>query len=351
MYWYPIGMIFKASKFYSSKSHVLMSFFVIVIGASAGGQDAVCKLLASFPLKLNAAIFIVLHLSKDGLYSLLTKRLQKCTSLPCVLATNELTIEQGHVYVAPVDQHLILKQDVMYLSKGPAENRWRPSIDVLFRSAAVYYSGQVIGIILTGLLYDGTAGMQAIKKCGGACMVQDPREAAYPSMPQSVIDNTIVDYILPVAEMEVAIQQIILNKPVTEVAIPAEIIAETALIEKTSTSILEVSKLGKQTVYSCPDCGGGLWEIKEGDHIRYRCHIGHAYSEGDLLIQQHESLSATLWVALRMMEERKNLLIKISLDEKMKNMQSLAEMHVADAKELEVHINNLKELLFNVKPD
>ena len=241
-----------------------MGTYIIVIGASAGGKDALCKLAATFPQDIDAAIFIVLHLARTGVDNFLTNRLQKCTPLPCILATDGLTIKKAYIYISPVDTHLILKNGAMFLTKGPAENRWRPSIDVLFRSAAVYYNQQTIGIILTGLLDDGTAGMQAIKRCGGTCIVQEPREAMYPDMPQSVLDNTMVDFVLPIANMNEAIQQIIAREPEEGSTIPDDIKAETELIEKAATAIDDVSKLGKHSVYSCPDCGGGLWEIWEG---------------------------------------------------------------------------------------
>jgi two-component system chemotaxis response regulator CheB len=328
-----------------------MPFFIIVIGASAGGRDVLCKLAAALPGELNAAVFIVSHLAKEGIDTFLANRLQKCTPLHCRLAAEGLPIETGHIYVAPVGVHLVLKPGTMHLTKGPAENRWRPSIDVLFRTAAVHYNELVIGIILTGMLNDGTAGMQAIQRCGGTCIVQDPREAEYPGMPQSVLDNTMVDFILPVATMSEAIIETINNKDLTGVKVPEELKAEAVLAEKTVTAIDVTDKLGKQTVFTCPDCGGGLWEIKQGGFTRYRCHIGHAYSEDELLSKQFDSLNASLWVALRMMEERKTLLKKISEDEKIKNLHVLANMHTAQASELEVHINNLKEFIFNVKPN
>jgi two-component system chemotaxis response regulator CheB len=325
-----------------------MPLFVIVIGASAGGSDALCRLAAALPRELNAAVFIVLHLGRQGLDNFLTRRLQKCTSLTCVLAADGAPIQQGHLYIAPVDHHLIVMPGVMHLTKGPSENRWRPSIDVLFRSAAVHYNERTIGIILSGLLDDGASGMQAIKRCSGVCIVQDPGEAMYPDMPQSVLNNTIVDHILPVSAMIDAIQETIDSKEPEGIEVPGDIRAEASILEKTITSIDNIARLGEQSLYSCPDCGGGLWEIKEGDHMHYRCHIGHAFSQNELLKSQYESLNETLWVALRMMEERKNLLKKISKEEKQKNMHVLANMHTERANELEEHINKLKELLFNM---
>ncbi|MCS3796863.1 chemotaxis protein CheB [Niastella sp. OAS944] len=328
-----------------------MPFFITVIGASAGGQEAICKLIASLPRDVNAAFFIVMHISRHGLESILVNRLQKCTTLHCASAVDAQAIEPGHIYIAPADHHLIVTAGAMHLRKGPSENRWRPSIDVLFRSAAVHYSERAIGIVLTGLLDDGTSCMKAIKKCGGTCMVQNPAEAAYPDMPQSVLDNSVVDHILGVTAMGQAIQKTIAEKKLTGVEVPYELKAETRLMENSITNIDEISKLGNHSVYTCPDCGGGLWEIKEADQTRYRCHIGHAFSQNDLLKKQFEALNGTLWVALRMMEERKNLLVKITRQDESRNMHTLAEMHADQARELETHINNLKELLFNIAPE
>lgn len=328
-----------------------MTFSIIVIGASAGGRDALCRLTATFPQDIHAAVFVVVHLAKQGIDDFLISRLQKCTSLKCELATDGLPIQKGHIYMAPANHHLILKNGSMRLTKGPAEGRWRPSIDVLFRSAAVCYSERVIGIILTGMLDDGTLGMQAIKKCGGVLIVQDPIEAEYPDMPQSVLDNTMVDYMLPVSAMNEAIQDTINNKKEEGVTIPADIKAEAAIIENTTTQIEEIDKLGTQSLYTCPDCGGNLWEIKNGESMHYRCHIGHAYSESELLKKQFESLNGTLWVALRIMEERRSLLKKISRQEQEKNFHSLAQMHTERAEELGIHIARLKDLLFNVRPE
>jgi two-component system, chemotaxis family, protein-glutamate methylesterase/glutaminase len=328
-----------------------MPFFIIVIGASAGGRDALSKLIATLPQDLDAAVFIVMHLGKPGIENYLANQLQKYSVLPCQVATDGLAIQKGHIYIAAIDQHLVVKPGTMVLTKGPAENRWRPSIDVLFRSAAVAYSERVIGIVLTGLLDDGTAGMQAIKRCGGTSMVQDPQEAMYPDMPQSVLENTMVDFVLPVAAMSEAIQQTIATKQIDHIAVPPELKAEVALVEKTVTEIAEIQNLGEQTVYTCPDCGGSLWELKDGDHTRYRCHVGHAYSQKDLLHEQVHSINASLWTALRLMEQRRNLLNKMSKEEAEKGLHSLVKMHTERVRELEVHISNLKELIFHVKPD
>jgi two-component system chemotaxis response regulator CheB len=320
--------------------------FIIVIGASAGGLNALTELVAQLDTEIDAAIFIVLHLSRKGISDFLVHQLQKNTSLRCEIAIDQKPIEKGCIYVALPNQHLLVKEYKVIIGHGPEENRWRPSIDVLFRSAAVAFDGKVIGIILTGLLDDGTAGMWAIKRSGGICIVQDPNEAEYPEMPLSVLNKMEVDYCISLAEMAKIITEVIKNKRSVSTEIPAELIAESEISEKVATGTEEVSQLGDKSIFACPDCGGGLWKITNGNITRYRCHIGHSYSERDLLIKQAETLETTLWVSLRMMEERKNMLIKLENDHKKKGMHSAAEIHKQKAEEIEVHIQRLKEILF-----
>jgi two-component system, chemotaxis family, protein-glutamate methylesterase/glutaminase len=323
--------------------------FVIVIGASAGGLNALCEVIAQFPKDINASIFVVLHLSRRGIGEFLQHRLQQYTELKCEMASDKREIERSHIYIAPPNLHLLIKEDVMIISDGVHENRWRPSIDVLFRSAAVAYSNRTIGVMLTGLLDDGTAGMIAIKKCGGICIVQDPNEAEYPDMPLSVLNNVQVDYCVPLAQMGFVILDYIHNAQLNGSTVPQDILAESELVEKLITSIDAVSKLGDHSLYACPDCGGGLWEIKENNFRRYRCHIGHLYSEADLLKKQQENIEESLWVALRMLEERKSLLKRISEEEVKKGLAKLSEEHKQRAEDLERHIDTLKKVLFDTK--
>ena len=325
--------------------------FIITIGASAGGLEALCEIVAQFHEDIDASIFIVLHLSRRGIGEYLKHRLQQHTSLPCHVVTEELSIEKGHIYVAPPDFHLIVKQGLCKIGDGVEENRWRPSIDVLFRTAAAAYGERVIGLILTGLLDDGTAGMTAIKKCGGLVVVQDPNEAEYPEMPLSVLNNVSVDHSLPLAQIGYVLFNYMQRKELTDKPIPDEVLAEAEISEKVATGIEVVEKLGEQSVYGCPDCGGGLWQIEENGNRRYRCHIGHSYSELDLLIKEQENIEKTLWIALRMMEERKHLLKRLASESTNKGLLTVAKDHRTRAEELERHIGVLKGILFKTKID
>ncbi|MBS1503435.1 MAG: chemotaxis protein CheB, partial [Bacteroidetes bacterium] len=174
---------------------------VVVIGGSAGGFPAVAGLMANMPPGLDTAFFVVLHVSRKSVGSVLVQYIQKHTQYTCSLAVNNEQIKSGHLYVAPPDFHLIVKGGYMRIVRGPHENRWRPSIDVLFRSAAAAYDSHTIGIVLSGLLDDGTSGMSAIKRSGGVCIVQDPNDAEFDDMPNNALNNVAIDYSVPVAEM------------------------------------------------------------------------------------------------------------------------------------------------------
>jgi two-component system chemotaxis response regulator CheB len=324
------------------------SFPIFVIGASAGGLNAVSEVVAQIDEEMNAAVFVVIHLSRTVMADFFLLRLKEHAIYECVIPADGQEIKPRTIYLAPTDIHLVIDNDKIILGKGPAENRWRPSIDVLFRSAAASYDGRVTGIVLTGLMDDGTAGMGVIKKCGGTTVVQDPNEAEFPDMPLSVLNNMQVDYCVPLAGMGNALKEIT-NKPYKKATIPAEIRAEAAIAQHVSIGIDKVRELGEQSLFSCPDCGGMLWEIKDQGFHRYRCHIGHGYSQRDLLVRQRESLEATLWISLRMLEERRNLMMKVEAEHKRRGLNRLASTYHSSAEEILEHIENLKTVLFSAQ--
>lgn len=322
--------------------------YVVVVGASAGGLTAVTELVAQLKPGMNIAVLVVLHLSRKGISEFLVHKLQQVTQLHCVAAADEATIHQDHIYVAPPNYHLLVKDGRTIIGHGPEENRWRPSIDVLFRSAAVHYNGCTIGIVLSGLLDDGTAGMLAIKKTGGKCIVQDPNQAEYPDMPLSVLNNMEVDHCVPLEEMGKVLMEITQTEPEKH-SIPEDIQRESAIAEKVSIGIANVEPLGEQSLYTCPDCGGSLWKLQEGKTDRYRCYTGHTYSERDLSVKQAEQVESTLWIALRMIEERRNLLRKMELETKQRGFHRIASDHADRAQELDDHIARLKGILFAIQ--
>ena len=321
--------------------------YIVVVGASAGGTSALAELAAQLDKNMDAAFFIVLHLSDTAIGELLQQRLSKLTPLPCTLANDNEEIQRGHIYIAQPDYHLIVKDGYISVVKGPIENRWRPSINVLFRSAAVAYNSRAVGIILTGLLDDGTSGMLAIKRCGGAIMVQDPNEAEFPDMPLSVLNSLKADYCLPLHEMGSTLKHIFQNKDPEPVPVPDDLMLEVEITAQKITNLEATGRLGSNSVYACPECGGGLWEIDEDKgNTTFRCHVGHSFSIRDLESKQGSNIEATLWVALRMMEERSNLLRRKAANEEKKGLQLLAKGHLAQDHELGEHIAQLKNMLF-----
>jgi two-component system chemotaxis response regulator CheB len=324
--------------------------FMVVIGASAGGLNALAEMVQNLQKGLDVAYCIVLHLSRKGIGDFIVHRLAQVTAMPCSMVVNGGPVKPDHIYIARPNQHMLIKENKFLLGAGPEENRFRPSIDVLFRSAAVAYSSHAIGIILSGLLDDGTSGMWAIKRSGGTCVVQDPNQAEYPDMPLSVINNMEVDYVATLDEIGPMIAEIVKLKKGRKTAVPKDVIAESKIAEQTAVGIDDVKKLDvEQSLFACPDCGGGLWEAKNDIIKRYRCHIGHAYTERDLVLKQAETAGATLWVALRMMEERKHLLKKMGVDYSKKGYKSLSTINVEKQDEMGRHINKLKEILFDLQ--
>jgi len=320
--------------------------YVIGIGASAGGINALCEVVSQIDRDINAAILIVLHLSKKGISDFLVMRLQQCTKIPCHVAIEGEPILRGQIYVARANYHLIARGGNIHLGHGPEENRWRPSIDVLFRSIATEYNGRSIGIVLTGYLYDGNLGMVAIQRTGGKTIVQDPNEAEYPDMPLAVLNNMDVDYCVSLSEMGRILTEITSLPNPKEVPIPEDLKKEAEIAARVASGVEMVEDLGPRSPFSCPDCGGALFQVKDHKAVHYRCHIGHAYSEEELARSQIENLEGTLWVALRMMEERRRLIKKFEDDAMARGFRNMAQDHLLKGEELQNHIEKLKQLIF-----
>ena len=325
------------------------SNFIIVVGASAGGLHGVVELSAQLPADLNAAVFVVIHMSHSFDSSSLIKRIGEYSGLRCKIAEHGEMIQMGYLYLAVSDKHLLVKDEKILLARGPVENRWRPSIDTLFRSAAAAYNSRVIGVILSSLLQGGTAGMTAIKKSGGTCIVQYPAQAEYPDMPNSVLENVAVDYCVPLHEIGTIIKEATKDGIPKPHIVPQIVKAESEIAERTIVDMDILKDIGTHTVFTCPDCGGGLWQLKNDNFTRYRCHTGHVYTQEEFERKHKEALESTLWVALRMLEERKQLMEKMSREETSKGWIQQAERKMERAIELKSHIDRLKQLLFDAQ--
>jgi two-component system chemotaxis response regulator CheB len=319
--------------------------YLVVIGASAGGFTVLDDLVSQLKPDTDAAYLVVLHLSTQSISGYLAHRLQQHTTLTCTLAEDGMPLRKGQVYVAVPNYHLLVTRNAVKLGYGPAENRWRPSIDLLFRSAAVHFTTRVIGIVLTGLLNDGTTGMSAIQHCGGTTIVQDPNEAEYPDMPLSVINSMEVDYVLPLSQIGTLLEETAGNAPEPEQQPPPDLIKETAIAENLLTDVHTQESIGTQTPYTCPDCGGVLYQRDQDAITRFKCFTGHSFSMRDLLLKQGEEVEDSLWFAIRSLEQRRTLLESLSAKyTKTGNTRTAAE-YQKRKEEIEQHINNLKNVL------
>lgn len=318
---------------------------IIVVGASAGGLSTVETLLASIPDNLNAALFIVVHLSKNAQQDHINAILSRSSRWPVVVPKNGTVVERGMAYLAPIDCHLMLSGNEIKVSGGAMENHYRPSIDVLFRTAAAAYSSCVIGIILSGLLDDGASGMAAIKSAGGLCIVQDPDEADYAEMAVNVLKHTDVDYRVPLADIAYILSDIASRGDCIPSSIPDRLKQEADITIRRASDYKDTDRLGSPTMFTCPDCGGMLTKINEDTTARYRCYTGHVFSEQFLEEQYLKKTEETLWVAMRMMEERKNFLG--SLERKFGTNGPTAKERKERAVELEKYIAHLKNMLAN----
>lgn len=315
---------------------------IIVIGTAAGGLEALDKLIGALPGNLPASIFIVQHMAPEANGEALLHRLRKHEGFRCQLATNGASFKNGQIFVAPPDNHLLIKQRTLLVTKGARENRERPGIDPLFRSAAVTHGRRVIGVVLTGMLDDGTAGLIAVKKCGGITVVQDPKDAAYPDMPQSALDNLNVDYCVPISEMGSLLERLTHQPPGKSKPVPEDVRTEAIIAERVLSDVEQVNGLGSQVPYNCPNCGGVLWKINNPDIRRFRCHTGHSFTESALLTSQSEKIEETLWISLRMFEEHKNLLHSMARGK----VSSKRKIPAAQrAKQTQVHIERIKAML------
>ncbi|KJH71378.1 chemotaxis protein CheB [Aliterella atlantica] len=282
---------------------------IVVIGASAGGLKAFEALVSQLPANFPAAVFIVWHISPDY-PSLLPEILARVTLLKVAHAVHMEAIAPGRIYIAPPDRHLVIESDFVRLSRGPKENRFRPAIDVLFRSAARAYAQRVIGVVLSGSLDDGAAGLYAIKERGGQAVVQDPADALHPSMPRAAMKAVAVDYCVPVIQMGALLARLVDEPiPVQQVLPVSQLMdLEVGVAQEDNGLEMGIMKLGELSPYTCPECHGVLMQLKEGSLIRFRCHTGHAYSLNTLLAEVTQSIEETLWDGIRTIEASEMLM-------------------------------------------
>jgi len=284
---------------------------IVVIGASAGGMEALQKVVGRFPPALPASVFVVWHLS-PGLKSILPAVLQRSGPLRAEHARDGDRIEAGRIYVAPNDHHMLLENGYIRITKGPKENRFRPAIDPLFRSAAYIYGPRVIGVVLTGALDDGSAGLYTIKLRGGTAIVQEPADAMIRSMPLNALEHTSADYTLRADRIGELIARLAREeapaRPKLEPDEEEKTRLEVKIAEGGDALEENVMRFGELSPFTCPECHGVLTMLREGRLVRFRCHTGHAVSASSLLQGTNEIVEQRLWDGVRALDEAVMLL-------------------------------------------
>lgn len=321
---------------------------IIVIGASAGGFEALKKLVKGLPKDLAAAVFIVWHLPANA-HGVLPSVLGKEGTLPAAHGVDGEEIRTGRIYVAPPDHHLLVEENRVRITKGPKENRFRPAVDTLFRSAAYACGARVIGVVLSGALDDGTAGLWTIKHRGGTAIVQEPADAEFSSMPESALRQVDVDYSVPVSEMGALLTRLTGEQTLEarEISMDENKKTEMEIRIAAEESAFEVGvmKLGEISPFTCPDCHGVLIKIKDGKINRFRCHTGHAFSADTLLANITERIEDSMWGAMREMEESIMLLREMSKQFAESDHKQMAELFLQKANEAENRVKLIRQVV------
>jgi two-component system chemotaxis response regulator CheB len=311
----------------------MSKFDLVVIGASAGGVEALCSIVRHLPADLDAAVLVVMHI---GEASSLAAVLNRCGTLPCRFVRDSPKLEPGHLYIAPANYHMRVENGAIELSQGPKENLRRPAIDPLFRSAARLYRKRVIGVILTGALDDGAAGLFAIKSRGGISVVQDPADALEPSMPIHAMRHTKIDYRLPVSKIGPLLMKLVGRQKK----------GKRRLMRPSAGHRADNPVLvgGKPFPVSCPECQGPLFLLKQGRDNILHCRVGHSYSSESLNEAHDEALERALWTAVRTLGER--IILHRTMEKKARKGDPQLARRLRETVEYAQHeIHLLKEIL------
>jgi two-component system, chemotaxis family, protein-glutamate methylesterase/glutaminase len=303
---------------------------IVVMGGSVGGLQALQTILPALPWNFPAAILVVLHTTEDS-PGVVPEILNRCSKLPVLYAVHDAEVMPSRVYIAPVGKrHMLLDRGKIRLQHGPRENRNRPSIDALFRSASYAYRSQVIGVVLSGHLDDGSAGLLSIKDRGGIAMVQDPEEAIAPSMPASGMETAGVDFVLRAENIGPKLVSLVSTEGIQSVR----------TMPQGDSSMTATGQ-----TYACPECGGVLEEMKETGMLRFRCRVGHIYSPESLLADQTDAVESALWAAIRSMEEQAEFSHRLADNSRKKERPRLAQRFAEKASANRENASILRELL------
>ncbi|MGX5816596.1 chemotaxis protein CheB [Chitinophaga lutea] len=321
---------------------------IIVIGASAGGFEALKRLVAGLPPDLPAAVFIVWHMPPEA-EGVLSRSLDAISPLRTANAVNREPVRKGRIYVAPPDLHLLLERDEIRLSRGPKENLFRPAIDPLFRSAAQAFGPRVIGVVMTGALDDGVAGLWTIKQYGGTAVVQLPADAEIRSMPENAIREVEVDHIAAADDIGPLLGRLA-SEPPSGAPVASRADRERTRLETAIALEARIPKknslhFGDISPFTCPECHGVLVGLQEGGRTRYRCHTGHAFTAASLLAGIHRYSEDVLWNAIRTIRENMMLLNHMGDHFAEINQPRLAAQYFRSAKDAELQSEKLQAML------
>jgi two-component system chemotaxis response regulator CheB len=315
---------------------------IVVIGGSAGAVHPLTDLLQAMPESTPAAFMAALHfsaLSAEWLSFYLSRRVKLEVRSPL----RDAEVQEGVIVLARPDHHLVVLDGRALATRGPRENLWRPAIDVLFRSAAVAYGSRVVGVLLSGELDDGTAGLQAIKICGGVAIVQQPQDASSPSMPSTAQANVAVDHSVALKELPTLLLRLIAEEAPPQAEIPERLKREARLAMAPEDSVAYASERGPPAPLSCPECSGPLWTSDEGGG-QFRCLVGHAFHLRSLMQGSNEEIDRTLWAAIRLFEQRVNISHMLAEQERAQGRTARAKLYDVRARESHEHAANLRQL-------
>ena len=299
---------------------------IIVIGASSGGVEVLTTLVSRLPEALPAAVFVVLHVRPDA-PSLLPAILNRAGVLPAAHAVDSEPIRTGRIYVAPPGMQMYLHNRRVSVERGPRENAHRPAIDPLFRTAAHHHGSRVIGVIASGALDDGTAGLHAVKEAGGIAVVQDPADAGCASMPMHAMERVSVDHCVKAVDLaDLLVRLVAVPVPLAaaHAAVPLETQEEAP--PRLQSAVVTGAAIGVESGLTCPDCSGILREVRQGDVLRFRCRVGHAYTSQTMLEKQGDAVENALWTAVRNLEERSLLISKLAENARARGHDTVAAL-------------------------
>lgn len=312
-----------------------MKFAIVVIGGSAGALGAFQQLVSDLPADIPAAIFVVSHVPPDSV-SAMPHILSRSGSLFANHAIEGAPISPGRIIVAPPNYHLVLERGMMHVVDWAKENSQRPSIDVLFRTAANTYGDLVCGVLLSGTLDDGVAGLESIRKAGGITIAQDPADALFPDMPRNAISAGAVEFAATAENLGAAIVESVQK------------IVRSAVGDPNPAPATDERRVGTPSVFTCPDCGGTLWESDEDGQLRFRCRTGHAYNVNAIMSAQHNSLEASLWTTLRIIEERIDFFVRMARRARQRGDKHSADRYTRQAEEHEADHGRVRQALADV---